>query len=266
MMDLKDKVAVITGATRMRGLGKAIAEQLADRGARVFVTGLEVEMSGAEAVAEALRAIGADAGALAADVTDPAQVDAAIARVVSQCGGIDVLINNAGVGAGSPVFLENGDGEWDFNFAVNVKGAMSMCRAVLPSMETRGGGAIVNVASLAGLGAMNGMPYAYTATKFALIGVTKQLALEYADRGIRVNAVAPGAIATDMLAEAYQAIAAAEGVSIEEAAAMENAAIPLGRPANPAEVASAVAWLASPAAAYVTGVALPVAGGMAPGI
>ncbi|MEX0343287.1 MAG: SDR family NAD(P)-dependent oxidoreductase [Rhizobiaceae bacterium] len=266
MTELEGKVAVVTGATSMRGLGKAVAERLVKRGATVVVTGLESEMAGAGDVVAALQDQGGVISAVAADVTNPEQIDAAIAEIKSRHGGIDILINNAGVGFGSPVFAENDAKAWDLNYAVNVKGAMAMCRAVLPVMETRGGGAIVNVASLAGLGAMAGMPYPYTATKFALIGVTKQLALECAANGVRVNVVAPGAIATDMLAQAYEAIAEAEGVTVEEAADLENATIPLGRPAEPDEVAEAIAWLASPAAAYVTGVALPVAGGMAAGL
>lgn len=266
MTDLTGNVAVVTGATRMRGLGKAVAEKLIARGATVVVTGLEREMEGAAEVVAALQAQGGNASAVVADVTKSEQVETAIAEITARHGGVDILVNNAGVGFGSPVFAENDTRSWDLNYAVNVKGAMSMCQAVLPVMEERGGGAIVNVASLAGLGAIAGMPYPYTATKFALIGVTKQLALEVASKHVRVNVVAPGAIATDMLAEAYEAIAEAEGVTVEEAAELENATIPLGRPADPGEVAEAIAWLASPAAAYVTGVALPVAGGMAPGL
>ena len=128
------------------------------------------------------------------------------------------------------------------------------------------GGSIVNVSSMAGLGANPGMPYPYVATKFALVGVTKMLALEFASQGIRANVVAPGAIATDMLMQAYEAIASANKITVEEAAKQENASIPLGRPADPHEIANTIVWLASPAAAYVTGVALPVAGGMSPGI
>lgn len=155
---------------------------------------------------------------------------------------------------------------WDANYAVNVKGTMAMCQGVIPSMIARGGGSIVNVSSMAGLGANPGMPYPYVATKFALVGVTKMLALEFASQGIRANVVAPGAIATDMLMQAYEAIASANKITAEEAAKQENASIPLGRPADPCEIANAIVWLASPAAAYVTGVALPVAGGMSPGI
>ena len=110
------------------------------------------------------------------------------------------------------------------------------------------------------------MPYPYVATKHALVGATKVLALEFAPKGIRANVVAPGAINTDMLQTAYAAIAEAEGISIEEAATKENASIPIGRPAEPTEIAEAIAFLASPASSYITGIVLPVAGGMAPGI
>ena len=110
------------------------------------------------------------------------------------------------------------------------------------------------------------MPYPYVATKHGLVGATKVMALEFAPKGIRANVVAPGAINTDMLQQAYAAIAEAEGISIEEAARKENAGIPLGRPAEPAEIAAAIAFLAGPDSSYITGIVLPVAGGMAPGI
>ena len=266
MGPLTNKVAMVTGATKMKGLGKAVADKLIQAGATVVVTGREKSIGGAEEVVAALKEQGGSAMAVSVDVAFPEQVSAAVAKVTETHGGIDILINNAGIGVGSAVFTENDDRAWDANYAVNVKGTMAMCRGVLPSMIERGGGSIVNVASIAGLGANPGMPYPYTATKFALVGVSKQLALEYASRGVRVNVVAPGAIATDMLVEAYKAIADAEGISIEDAAKMENASIPTGRPAEPGEIADAVVWLAGPASAYVTGVALPVAGGMSPGI
>jgi 3-oxoacyl-[acyl-carrier protein] reductase len=143
---------------------------------------------------------------------------------------------------------------------------MELCRGVIPYMEKAGGGSIVNVASTAGIAASVGMPYPYVATKHGLVGATKVLALEFASKGIRANVVAPGAINTDMLQTAYAAIAEAEGISVEEAAAKENASIPLGRPAEPDEIAAAIAFLAGPDASYITGIVLPVAGGMAPGI
>ena len=121
-------------------------------------------------------------------------------------------------------------------------------------MEKAGGGAIVNVASTAGIAASVGMPYPYVATKHGLVGMTKVLALEFAGKNIRANVVAPGAINTDMLQTAYQAIAEAEGISVDEAAAKENSSIPLGRPAEPEEIAASIAFLAGPEASYVTGI------------
>ncbi|MGI9521854.1 MAG: SDR family NAD(P)-dependent oxidoreductase [Hyphomicrobiaceae bacterium] len=266
MIELKGKVALVTGATKMKGLGKAVADRLVAAGATVVVTGRERSMPGAEEVVTALKAAGGEAMAVSVDVAHEDQIDAAVAKIADAHGGIDVLVNNAGIGVGSPSLAENTDRDWDANYAVNVKGTMAMCRGVIPSMIARGGGAIVNVSSMAGLGANPGMPYPYVATKFALVGVTKMLALEFASQGIRANVVAPGAIATDMLMQAYEAIASANNISVGEAARLENASIPLGRPADPGEIADTVVWLASPAAAYVTGVALPVAGGMSPGI
>ena len=266
MPDLKGKVALVTGATKMKGLGKAVADRLVNAGATVVVTGREKSMPGAEEVVASLKAAGGGAVAVSVDVAHQDQIDAAVLKITDIYGGVDVLINNAGIGFGSPSLAENTDSDWDANYAVNVKGTMAICRGVIPSMIVRGGGAIVNVSSMAGLGANPGMPYPYVATKFALVGVTKMLALEFASKGIRANVVAPGAIATDMLMQAYEAIASANDISVEEAAKLENASIPLGRPADPGEIADTVVWLASPAAAYVTGVALPVAGGMSPGI
>lgn len=266
MKTLEGKVAIVTGATKAKGLGKAIAVKLARQGAKVVLTGRAKSEAGMNANVEDIKAMGAEAIGVLVDVSIPEQVDAAIKQVLEVYGSVDILVNNAGVGFGSAVFMENDDRAWDGNWAVNVKGTMAMCRGVLQAMEKQGSGAIVNIASLAGLGANPGMPYPYTATKFALVGVTKELALEYAPKGIRVNVVCPGAIATDMLGQAYQAIAEAEGITVEEAAKMENASIPVGRPAEPDEIADAVVYLASSQAGYLTGVALPVAGGMSPGI
>jgi 3-oxoacyl-[acyl-carrier protein] reductase len=266
MIDLTGKVAVVTGATKMKGLGKAVADKLVAAGAKVVVTGRASSIGGAEEVVASLKAAGGEAMAVTVDVAHSDQVDAAIVKITETFGGVDILVNNAGIGAGSPNLLENTDRDWDANYGVNVKGTFAMCAGVIPSMESRGGGSIVNVASLAGIGASVGMPYPYIATKHALVGATKALALEFAAKGIRANVVAPGAIATDMLGEAYAAIAAANGISIDEAAALENSTIPAGRPAEPSEIADAILWLASPASGYVTGVTVPVAGGLSAGI
>ncbi len=266
MQLLEDKIAIVTGATKAKGLGRAIAERLAKVGAKVALTGRASSQAGMEENVAAIKALGGEAMGVLVDVSDAAQVEAAIAHVIEAWGRVDILVNNAGIGAGSAVFMENDERAWDANYAVNVKGTMAMCRGVLPAMEQQGSGAIVNIASVAGIGANPGMPYPYTATKFALVGVTKELALEYAPKGIRANVVCPGAIATDMLVQAYQAIADAEGISVEEAARKENASIAMGRPADPGEIADAAVWLAGPQSSYLTGIALPVAGGMMPGL
>jgi NAD(P)-dependent dehydrogenase (short-subunit alcohol dehydrogenase family) len=265
-MTLDDKVAIVTGVTKPKGAGRAIAQQLAADGASVAITGRAKSLPGAEAIAAEFRESGHRAIAVAADSTNRDEISSAVDQVVAEFGGLDILVNNAGIGLGSPLLAENQESHWDANWAVNVKGAVAFAEAAWPHLVSRGGGSIINIASLAGLGANAGMPYPYTASKFALVGITKQMSLEGGRDGVRVNVVCPGAINTDMLQQAYAAIAEAEGVSLEEAAALENATIPLGRPSEPSEIADAVAWLAGPHASYVTGVALPVAGGMAPGI
>ena len=263
---LEGKIAIVTGATKAKGLGKAIAVKLAEQGAKVALTGRTSSKEGVEANVDEINANGGEAMAVLVDVSDPAQVDAAVKEVADAWGRVDILVNNAGVGFGSALLSENQGRDWDGNYAVNVKGTMELCRGVIPYMEKSGGGSIVNVSSLAGTAVSVGMPYPYVATKHALVGATKVLALEFAGKGIRANVVTPGAINTDMLQQAYAAIAEAEGISVEEAGAKENASIPLGRPAEPSEIAAAVAFLAGPDASYITGIALPVAGGMAPGI
>ena len=266
MKQLEGKIAIVTGATKAKGLGKAIAVKLAEQGAKVALTGRTSSKAGVEANVAEINANGGEAMAVLVDVSDSAQVDAAVKQVADTWGRVDILVNNAGVGFGSAILTDNQGRDWDGNYAVNVKGTMELCRGVIPYMEKSGGGSIVNVSSLAGTAVSLGMPYPYVATKHALVGATKALALEFAGKGIRANVVAPGAINTDMLQTAYAAIAEAEGISVEEAGRKENASIPLGRPAEPSEIAAAVAFLAGPDSSYITGIALPVAGGMAPGI
>ena len=266
MKPLEGKVAIVTGATKAKGLGKAIAVKLAVLGAKVILTGRAKSQAAMEQNVAAIQEMGSEAMGVLVDVSNPEEVNKAVKQIVDKFGRIDILVNNAGVGFGSAVLTENQDKDWNINYGVNVKGTMELCRGVIPYMEQNGGGSIVNVASTAGIAASVGMPYPYVATKHALVGATKVLALEFASKGIRANVVAPGAINTDMLQTAYAAIAEAEGISIEEAAANENASIPLGRPAEPSEIAAAIAFLAGPDASYITGIVMPVAGGMAPGI
>ena len=199
------------------------------------------------------------------DVTDGTQIDNCVESVINDHGRIDILVNNAGVGVGSANFLDQKAEELDLTFAVNVKGMIRFSQSVIPHMQTAGAGVIVNVASLCGLRAIPAIPPAYTASKFAVVGLTKAMALEFGGDSIRVNAVCPGSVDTQMRANVMELLAKEEGISIEEAEAAENATISLGRPSSPAEVAAVVAFLCSDDAKYLTGAAIPVDGGMTGG-
>ena len=251
---LTGKVAIVSGAAHPKGIGRAIADAFTANGATVIITDLE----GSEGLVEC--------GGIACDVTNPDQVEEVIAGVLAIHSQINILVNNAGVGRGSADFMELTDRDWDMSLAVNLRGIVNLCRAVIPHMSERGGGSIINTASLAGLGAMDAIPACYTASKFAAIGLTKQLANQYAGVGIRCNALCPGSVITQMHEQSMTLLAEEHGVTPAEAQAIEESGIPLGRSAKPEEIANAAVYLASDLASYVTGVALPVAGGMAPGL
>ena len=240
------KVAIVTGAGHATGIGAASAEALRNQGYTVITFDLQ----------------GADRSV---DVTDPQQVAEAIQTVAADFGQLDALVNNAGVGVGSAHFLEQTSGDLDLTLAVNVKGLVHCCQAAIPHMLQTGGGAIVNVASLCGLRALPAIPHAYTASKFAVVGLTKSMALEFGPNHIRVNAVCPGSVDTQMRAKAIALLAEQEGISLQDAEALENATISLGRAATPSEVATVVAFLCSAEAAQITGAAIPVDGGMTGG-
>ena len=259
--DLRGKTSLVTGAGDPRGIGWACAIALAESGASVAVTDLAIQSPGLEELAGLVRNKGRKALALEMDITDCARVDEVFQEVAPQWGGLDVLVNNAGVGIGAPSFLDNSDDDWETSFRVNVGGLINTCRAALPLMQERGGGAIVNVSSLAGLRQVPSMPPPYTASKYAVVGITKAIAQEFGSDNIRCNAVCPGSVDTQMRSRALELIAESEGVSMQDAENEENAVISLGRPAQSFEVAAAVAFLASPASRYLTGVALPVDGG-----
>jgi 3-oxoacyl-[acyl-carrier protein] reductase len=187
MKPLEGKVAIVTGATKAKGLGKAIAVKLAQQGAKVVLTGRAKSQAEMEQNVTAIKEMGSDAMGVLVDVSNPEEVNQAVQQVVDKFGRIDILVNNAGVGFGSAVLTENQDKDWNINYGVNVKGTMELCRGVVPYMEKSGGGAIVNVASTAGIAASVGMPYPYVATKHALVGATKVLALEFASSRIRTG-------------------------------------------------------------------------------
>jgi 2-hydroxycyclohexanecarboxyl-CoA dehydrogenase len=242
--------AIVTGAAR--GIGAAVARTLARDGFAVAVT--DVDLAGAEAVAEGIRRAGGTAAATKLDVTDPAGIAQAVGGVAAGLGPPWVLVNNAGWDRLEP-FVENDPALWDRLIALNLRGAFHVTRVVLDGMMARRGGRIVNVSSDAGrVGSMGETVYA--ACKAGLIGFTKSLAREVARHGITVNAVCPGPTETALLDEVR---ASARGAKIMEAVCRS---IPLGRLGSPDDVAGAVAYFASEGAEYVTGQVLSVSGGL----
>ena len=250
---LSGKIAIVTGAAHPQGIGRAILEAMSSHGAEVIGTDL-TNTQGLDEIS-----------GIACDVTDAAQCEALVSLAIERFGRIDILVNNAGVGVGSGDFLEIQAKEWELSLQVNLMGQVNMCQAAIPRMLDEGG-SIINVASLSGLGALDSIPACYTASKFASVGFTKQLALQYASSGIRVNALCPGSVVTQMHQQSMALLAEAHNISPAEAQALEDSHIALGRSAQPAEIGNSAVYLASDMASYVTGTAMPVAGGMLPGL
>lgn len=245
-LPLADQVVMVTGAAS--GIGQAIALHLADLGAHVLVNHKDAPEA-AEAVASEIRKFGRRALAHAADVTDRAAVAAMVAAGEAELGPIDVLVNNVGGLIASHRFAEFDDALWDAIFDLNLKSAFICTQAVLPGMTARKRGQIVNISSIAAETGAPGGSIPYAAAKGAMNTLTIGLARELADSGIRVNAVAPGLIATPFHA------------GHERTMPQRVAAIPLGRMGEPEEVARVVGFLVSDRAAYVTGQIWTVAGG-----
>jgi len=245
---LSGKVALVTGGAS--GIGRAAAVALAAAGARVAVS--DVDAAGGEGTVASIAAAGGEAVFVRADVRAGTAVDALVAAVVARFGGLDCAFNNAGIEGDLRPAAEHTEETFARVIDVNLLGVFRCLRAEVPAMLARGGGAIVNTASIAGLiGA--GRFAAYVASKHAVVGLTRAAALDYAQAGIRVNAVCPGVIRTPM-AERLD-------VQIPGALAALGGAIPSGRLGTPEEVAAAVVWLCSPASSYVTGHTLTVDGG-----
>ena len=263
---LSEKVAIVTGASHPKGIGAAIALKLAQQGARVVLADLAAAKDQLDERVAEIKEQGGSAIAALVDVTDVEQVEASVQLAQEAFGGLDILVNNAGVGLGSPRYMENSQSAWDINFAVNVFGVHNFCHAAIPPMLARGGGVIINNSSLAGLGAITGIPAPYTASKHAVIGLTKSIASEFGKDGIRCLTFCPGSIKTQMYEDVIRAHMEQQSLSREDAEAYEVSTVPLGYCCDPSEVANVVAFLASPDASYLTGVSIPVAGGMSPGL
>lgn len=268
---LAGSIALVTGASAPRGIGRAIAHRLAADGAAVVLTDIDASPGPDSPLARmsaSVSEIEADDGqalALPLDVTDAQAIQAVVDEASTRLGPIDILVNNAGSLAGAGPFLATRAEEWDQSYRVNLLGPVLLSQAVLPGMQAGGGGAIINIGSTGSLGAEPGFG-AYTAMKHGLIGLTKTIAAEFGPAGIRCNAVCPGFIMTDMHAAANERLAAEAGRPIADIQAERYGAVALRQAGSPQDVAEAVAYLAGPAGAYVTGVALPVAGGVPCGI
>ena len=246
--DFKGRSVLITGAAG--GIGRATALAFAKTGARLMLC--DLDGAACEQAAAQARALGGEALCRRVDVTREAEVSAMVAATVAAYGGLDCAFNNAGIEIESAGITECDEAVFDRITAVNVKGVWLCLKHELRQMRLQGSGAIVNTASVAGL---NGAPRmsAYSASKHAVIGLTKSTAAEFAGRHIRINAVCPGVIRTSM----YQRWVDADPAAAERVAALH----PARRIGEPEEVAAVVLWLCSPAASFVTGLAHTVDGG-----
>jgi 3-oxoacyl-(acyl-carrier-protein) reductase len=248
-VSLEGKTAVVTGGSR--GIGKAIALTLAARGANVAVT-CYTGCKFADDVCSQIQAMGHKARSYAHDVGDPAEVEKMAAEVLADFGQVDILVNNAGI-TRDRSFKKMTREMWDAVLAVNLTGVFTVTKQFVDGMGDRGWGRVVSISSIVGEVGNFGQAN-YAAAKAGVIGLTKTLAREYARKGVTANAVAPGFIKTRMLQDVPEA-------AIEQVISMT----PVGRLGEPAEIAAAVAFLASPAASYITGHVLDVNGGMSMG-
>ena len=256
-MSLADRVAVVTGAGN--GIGKATALALAGAGAHV--ASVDVDGDAARATAQAVAKAGPRGLALDTDVGDLAAIDRMVARVMEAFGRIDVLVNNAGVTRRADLMALTEE-DWDRIMRVNAKGVFFCLQRVAREMIPRRGGAIINIASIAGKGYAGTSNAIYAASKGGVISLTRIAALQLARHNITVNAICPGVTVT-ALSEANVAVRARdEGLSVEEMKRRRNAVIPLGRPNDPEDVAALAVFLASPGARNITGQSLNVDGGI----
>jgi NAD(P)-dependent dehydrogenase (short-subunit alcohol dehydrogenase family) len=251
-VELKDKVAIITGAGR--GIGFGIAKVMAREGAAVVIA--DINLDTAKGAVKEIAAMGGRAAAVKADVSKPDEIAAMIDTAVREFGGLDILVNNAGIEAPPKHLSEIPESQWDRVTGINLRGVYLCCKAAIPAITARGGGAIVNIASVAGVRMSFFGSADYTAAKHGVIGLTQHLAWELAEYGITVNAVCPGAVLTPL---------AEETSSPEFRETVTKRLIPLGRWCVPEDIGETVSFLASPRASLLTGQSVVVDGGVTSG-
>ena len=241
------KVALVTGAAS--GMGRATAHLFADEGAHVAVS--DLDSTKVQAVVDEIKAAGGSAHGWTLDVSNAGQRAAVVGEIVARWGGLDILVNNAGIVFESPLEDPDFETRWARTFAVVITAQVQLIRDCLQHLTKSGAGRIVNIASTEALGATKGIS-AYTSSKTGVIGLTRALAVELASRGITVNCICPGAVRTGMTAN----------ISEEQKVEFARRRVALKRYAEPEEIAQMTLSLVLPAASYVTGVAIPVDGGL----
>ena len=256
-VDLSGLVAVVTGAAQ--GLGLAMASELAIDGARVVLA--DLQLAKAQAAADDLVAQGLEARSVELDVTDSAAVREMFAAVATEEGRLDIVVNNAGVGQRLDRISDLPDDEWDRVLAATLTGTFYCGRAAAAIMEQQESGAIVNISSINGQNPA-ALAGAYNVAKAGVITLTRTMALELAAYGVRVNAVCPGPVYTEFNQSVMRQRSESLGISEAEMVERVRGAVPLGRWGEPEDIARMVAWLASPAADWMTGEVVRVSGGL----
>lgn len=253
-MPLTGKSAIVTGAAS--GIGAAIASRFVEAGASVYLTDINTEAG--SALASELASGGGQASFIQLDVTDASECDAVAAQVLSETGGLDILVNNAGIGHVGTILQTTAE-DLDRLYAVNVRGVFNLSKSFITSMVERSAGSVINIASVGGVVGLTDR-LAYATTKFAVVGLTKSMALDHAKAGVRVNCICPGRVETPFVKARISEYPDPEAAYREMAMSQ-----PVGRMARPEEIAEAALYLARDESSFVTGSSFVIDGALSAG-